>query len=195
MEGGAVDPAMQATKAKLTYKDYEQFPDDGQRHELIDGEHVVTPAPELGHQQVLRRLFLAVNGAVEAGPGGELIFAPMDVILSDHDVLQPDLLWVSPARSALLQRWVHGAPDLAVEVLSPSSRRTDELRKRRRYELFGVTELWIVDPDVEVVRVYRRPPGAEVFERPVQLAAERSDLLTTPMLPSLSLPVASLFAG
>lgn len=182
-------------KAKLTYKDYETFPDDGQRHELIDGEHVVTPAPELGHQQVLRRLFLAVNAALEAGPGGELIFAPMDVILSDHDVLQPDLLWVSPERSALLQRWVHGAPDLAVEVLSPSSRHTDELRKRQRYELFGVTELWIVDPDVEAVRVYRREAGVEGFDRPYQLGAERGDRLTTPLLPALSLPIASLFAG
>jgi Uma2 family endonuclease len=117
------------------------------------------------------------------------------VILSEHDVLQPDLLWVSPARSALLQRWVHGAPDLAVEVLSPSSRRTDELRKRQRYELFGVTELWIVDPDVEAVRVYCRQGGNAGFDRPVQLSAERDDLLTTPLLPALQLRVATLFQG
>jgi Uma2 family endonuclease len=175
---------------KLTIEDYRSFPEDGRRHELIDGEHVVTAAPSVHHQRVLRRLMLALEEA--AAGSGEVFPAPVDVTLSRHDVLQPDVLWVSAERLDIVQRGVDGPPDLAVEVLSPSSVRTDELRKRARYQLFGVGELWIVDPESEVVRVYRRE--GEGFGRPLQLSAERGDRLESALLPGLSLPLAGLFA-
>ena len=170
MERIMAEPAV-----KLTHDDYLLFPEDGNKHELIDGEHVVTAAPRWRHQIILGDLFEALRAAVRALGSGAVVFAPMDVILSKHDVLQPDLLYVSAERYRIVphsEDWVRGAPDLCVEVLSPSSRGIDEVRKRQRYELFGVTELWIADPPVDRVRVYRREPGGERFGRPIELSAE-----------------------
>lgn len=192
MGGTTLDAAMEPGKLKLTVEDYELFPDDGQRHELIDGEHVVTAAPVVHHQRVLVRLVALLHVFVEEHSLGEILPAPTDVVLSRHDVVQPDVLFVSNARSAIVTRRIEGAPDLAVEVLSPSSRRTDEVLKRRRYEVFGVTELWIVDPEIDVVRVYRRE-SPERFGRPLELAAERGDMLATPLLPGLTLDLGRLF--
>jgi Uma2 family endonuclease len=181
---------------KLTVEEFDLLDtDDGQRHELIDGEHVVTPAPFLPHQRLLGDLYMAVRRFVDDHQLGEVFFAPVDVVLSRHDVLQPDLLFVSKQRSAILEKRVTAAPDLAVEVLSVSSRRIDELRKRARYERFGVLELWIFDPDIDGVRVYRRASPEEPFGRAVQLLAEAGDVLETPLLPGLSLELAALFAG
>ncbi len=193
MERIMAEPAV-----KLTHDDYLLFREDGNRHELIDGEHVVTAAPRWRHQIISRDLFLALHAAARALGSGEVVFAPMDVILSKHDVLQPDLLYVSTERRHIAPHpsdWVRGAPDLCVEVLSPSSRRIDEVRKRQRYELFGVTELWIADPPVDRVRVYRREPGIEGFARPVELAAEHGDVLTTPLLPAFAMPLTAVFAA
>jgi Uma2 family endonuclease len=123
-----------------------------------------------------------------------VLFAPVDVELSRHDVVQPDLLFVSRHRRHIVsKRRFHAAPDLAVEVLSASSRRTDELRKRARYELFGVHELWIFDPPIDGVRVYRRAAEGEPFGRAVQLLASSGDVLETPVLPGFSLPLAAFF--
>ena len=177
---------------KLTVEDYELFPDDGRRHELIDGQHVVTAAPVVHHQRVLGRLHVAVYAIVETAAAGEVFVAPVDVVLSPHDVVQPDLLFVSSARSGIVDRRVEGAPDLAAEVLSPSSRRIDEVLKRRRYEALGVAELWILDPVIDVVRVYRREDEGG-FARPVELSAERGDRLETPLLPGLSVDLQRLF--
>ena len=184
------------TVAKLTLYDYERFPEDGQRHEIIDGVEVVTAQPVLRHQRVLRRLVRAVDTAAESkDDGGEMFFAPTGVILSPHDIVEPDLLYVSGARQAILEpKYVHGAPDLVAEVLSPSSRRTDETLKKARYELFGAFELWILDPDRDVIRVYRRERVGGGFGQPIELSAERDEVLTTPLLPALSLRLAELLA-
>ena len=185
-----MERAMQADR-RLTAEDYELFPDDGRRHELVDGEHVVTPAPGVTHQRLSMRLGRALEDAAAAGPGGEVFAAPLDVKLSLHDVVQPDVLWVSAARLAIERDRLAVIPELVVEILSPGSRRLDEVLKRRRYERFGVEELWIVDPEIEVVRIYRR--DGDRFARPVEHSGERGDLLATPLLPALALPAASLF--
>src|SRR6185295_11284000 len=119
--------------------------------------------------------------------------APTDVILSPHDVVQPDLLLVAVSRLDIVRNRIEGPPDLAIEVLSPSSRRIDEVLKRRAYERGGVAELWIVDPDVERVRVYRRQ-GDGPFARAVELSAEHGDELSTTLLPGFALPLVELFA-
>ena len=100
---------------------------------------------------------------------------------------------MSAARLAVERNRLAVIPELVVEVLSPGSRRIDEVSKRRRYERFGVVELWIIDPEVEAVRVYRRE--GELFARPVTLSGERGDVLATPLLPGLALPVAQLLGG
>jgi len=193
MEGGAVEATMPQASFKLGLEEYELFPDDGQRHELIDGEHIVTPAPTARHQLVLLRLGAALLRFVEAHRGGIVLPAPTDVILSPHDVVQPDVLFVSAERSSIVRNRIEGSPDLAVEVLSPSSRRTDEVLKRHAYEQWGVRELWIVDTDVERVRVYRLE-GERRFGRACELSAEHGEALTTPLLPGFSIELAELFA-
>jgi Uma2 family endonuclease len=117
----------------------------------------------------------------------------MDVILSDIDVVEPDLLFVSNERSQILGTWIHGAPDLVIEILSPSTRRVDEITKRRLYERVGVREYWIVDGEIEVVKIYRRQDDGS-FARAQELLREEGHSLDTPLLPGFSLSLAELFA-
>jgi Uma2 family endonuclease len=182
-----------ATDLKLTYDDFLLFPDDGQRHELIDGEHHVTPSPDIRHQRILRELLYVITDWLKAHPVGEMFTAPLDVILSRHDVVEPDLLYVSKERAAALLSGQHvtGAPDLVVEIASTGTRRRDETIKRRLYERMGVTEYWVVDPDIDVIRVYTRTDDR--FGRPAELSAERGDVLRTPLLAGLDIPLARVF--
>jgi Uma2 family endonuclease len=182
-----------AEPVRLTYDDFVRFPDDGQRHELIDGEHIVTPAPVARHQRISGRLFLALGSHVQASRSGEMFYAPFDVILSNYDVVEPDLLFVSNERKELVREWVYGAPDLVIEILSPSSRRTDQTKKLAVYDRFGVREFWLVDPDANVVTVYRRV-GDGSFPRVADLAAGRGDAIETPLLPGLAVDLDALFA-
>jgi Uma2 family endonuclease len=182
-----------AEPIRLTYGDYLRFPNDGRRHELIDGEQIVTPTPVLRHQELLGRLFLALGNYLERHPVGEVYTAPLDVILSDHDVVQPDLLFVSNDRRDVLQDWVRGAPDLVVEILSPSTRRTDEVAKRHLYDRFGVREYWVVDPEIEIVKIYRRAEAGS-FVRAGEPGAESGDVLETVLLPGFSMNLRALFA-
>jgi Uma2 family endonuclease len=177
---------------KLTYDDFVLFPDDGMRHELIDGEHYVTPSPNMRHQQISMNLTMMIGGWLEVHPQGRLFYAPFDVVFSRFDVVEPDLLYVSNERSKVLTAPnVQGAPDLVIEIGSQSTRQRDETIKRRLYERSDVIEYWIVDLDIDVVRVYRR--GGDSFARPTELAREAGDVLTTSLLPGLELPLARIF--
>ncbi len=183
-----------ASGVRLTYDDFVQFPDDGKRHELIDGEHHVTAAPNTRHQRVVTRLTGLLWSFVQGRRLGEVFVAPFDVVLSDTDVVEPDLLFVSPARAAdtLTDANMRGAPDLVVEVGSPSTRKVDETTKRRLYERSGVGEYWVVDPELDEVKVYRR--AGDRFERVALLSAEQGDVLTSPLFPGLELPLTDVFA-
>ena len=178
-------------RRKLTYEDYVLFPEDGQRHEIIDGEHYVSPAPLLRHQQISMRLSSRVGTFIETNRLGEFLAAPADVLLSEHDILQPDLFFVSNERASILTpKNIQGAPDLVIEILSPSTRRLDERLKLERYELLGVREYWIVDPAGRVV-VFQ--VDGEAFRQTAELSSEAADVLTTPLLPGLQIPLADLF--
>jgi Uma2 family endonuclease len=187
------DAMRPAPGVKLTYDDFLLFPDDGQRHELIDGEHYVTPCPNTKHQRVSGNLYWLLRSYLEVHPIGELFYAPFDVIFSEFDVVEPDLLYMSNARAAevLTSKNVKGTPELVVEIGSPSTRKRDETIKRRLYERSGVVEYWIVDPTLDVIRIHRR--GSTGFERPVELSLEAGDVLTTPLLPDVKLPLAQIF--
>jgi Uma2 family endonuclease len=178
---------------KLTYDDFVLFPDDGKRHELIDGEHYVTPSPNLKHQKVSGNLHLLIGNWLEEHPIGQVFYGPFDVVFSQFDVVEPDLLYMSNERAAdvLTKANVQGTPELVIEIGSPGTRKRDETIKRRLYERSDVSEYWFVDPEIDVVRVYRR--GAEGFGRPRELTAEAADILETPLLPGLLLPVARVF--
>jgi Uma2 family endonuclease len=182
---------------KLTYEDYLQFPDDGQRHEIIEGEHCVSPPPLVRHQRILLRLSHLIQGYLDTHPGGEVLFAPVAVLLSEFNIFEPDLLYVSEARLRLLtENNLQGAPDLVVEILSPRTRSRDTHLKRDVYERTGVQEYWIVDPDRNVVDVYRRPRSAGVpdptFAAPMRFG--RAQVLDTPLLAGLRLPLDEILA-
>ena len=180
---------------KLTYDDFVLFPDDGRRHELIDGEHYVTPSPNRSHQRILGSLHGLIWPYLQAHKHGEVFLSPFDVVFSDFDVVEPDLLYISARRSAdvLTPKHVRGAPDLVVEIGSESTRKRDETAKRRLYERYGVSEYWIVDPELDAIKVYRRI--AARYERVAELTLEHGDVLTTPLLPGLEIPLARVFTG
>jgi Uma2 family endonuclease len=137
-----------STKTALTYADYAALPADGLRHEIIDGDHFVNPAPNPGHQYVSRHLQLQLMTEIELKGLGVVVNAPVDLQLSQHDIVQPDLVYVSRARKAILTpAKVDGVPDLVIEILSPSNTKYDTETKRRLYEQFGIPEYWIVNPD------------------------------------------------
>ncbi|MFP4228520.1 MAG: Uma2 family endonuclease [Salinivenus sp.] len=177
---------------RLTYEDYRTIPDDGKRHEIIDGEEYMSPSPTTPHQRIVQRLHLSLAPYVNERSAGEVFVAPCDVILTDHDVVQPDVFFVAAERGDIVkERGIEGAPDLVVEVVSEGNRRHDEVRKRQLYARHGVAEYWVVDPALETVKVYRRP--ADGYERVEECTAEADDLLTTPHLPNWSLPLPTLF--
>jgi Uma2 family endonuclease len=178
---------------KLTYEDYARFPEDGKRHELIDGEHYVTPTPSLKHQAISGNLHGLIWAYLQPHPIGRVYAAPLDVILSDVDVVEPDVLYISNERKTRLQQspWIKGSPDLVVEIGSPSTRKRDETTKKRLYERFGVSEYWVIDPDLDTITVYRRV--GDRYERTAELTLEARDILTTPLLPDLQMPLAKIF--
>ena len=178
---------------KLTYEDFVLFPDDGKRHELIDGEHYVTPSPNTAHQRISGSLYLLIASWLEDHPIGRVYYAPYDVVFSNFDVVEPDLLYLSNERAAdvVTPQHVRGAPEIVVEIASPGTRKRDETIKRRLYERAGVSEYWVVDPDVEVIRIYRR--DQETFDRAIELSREAHDVLTTALLPGLDMRLARIF--
>ncbi|HYO11782.1 MAG TPA: Uma2 family endonuclease [Thermoanaerobaculia bacterium] len=185
--------ALHERSVRLTYDDYVLFPEDGLRHEIIDGEHSVTPAPYPRHQNVVLRFALTLGPFAEANRAGQLFVSPIDVLLSRHDVVQPDLVFVSRDRLHIItERNLQGAPDLVIEVLSEGTRRRDEGLKLATYERFEVGEAWLADPARKTVTVYRLDNGR--YRRIAELSAQAGDLLTTPLLPGLEIDLAAIFA-
>lgn len=137
-----------ASKPLWTYPAYAAIPDDGKRHEVIDGDHYVNPAPNLYHQAVSRHLQFQLYVAIELRELGVVINAPVDVQLSEHDIVQPDLVVIRKAnRHIMTPTRVKGIPDLLIEILSPSNPAHDLETKRLAYQRCGVPEYWIVDPE------------------------------------------------
>ncbi len=177
---------------KFTYEDYLLFPDDGRRHELIDGEHFMTPSPSTRHQRISRNLLTLLHNYLRQAKAGEAFDAPTDVLLSDLDLVQPDLLFISSHRSSIItEKCIQGAPDLVVEIVSETTRKTDEVIKRKLYERYGVQEYWIVDPELEIIKVFRMTEQGYV--RSAELSNEARDTLTTPLLPDLQIPLSEIF--
>ncbi len=172
---------------KLTYEDFLLLPNDGRRHEIVDGEHYVNPSPNTKHQLVLTRLLVAIYAHVQQHNLGSVFPAPYDVVLSEHDIVEPDIVFVSAARASIITSAnIQGTPDLLIEVLS-SNRQYDERVKHQTYERHGVPEYWIVDPFNDSVAVFRLR-GRSFVRIPA------ADPLTSPLLPGFALPLASLFA-
>ena len=140
---------------KLDYDDYLAAPSDGQRYEIIRGELYVTPAPSPLHQRVSRRLLRQLADFFHERGLGEVFDAPIDLILTPHDILQPDLLVVA-SDSGITKRGVERPPWLVVEILSPSTRKQDQGIKLERYAQLAVQHYWLVDPEARRITCYHR---------------------------------------
>jgi len=184
--------AVQDRIRKLTYDDYARIPDDGQRHEIIDGEHYAMPAPSRRHQRLSLELGSRLHLFVKDRRLGEVYDAPFDVLLSRHNIVQPDLMFISSERIGIVtDDNVQGAPDLIIEILSASTRRLDETVKLGLYDRYSVPEYWTFDTDRKTSRVYRRTlQGLRLM---AELSAEAGDVLTTPLLPGIEIPLAEIF--
>lgn len=178
---------------RLTYDDFLLFPDDGLRHEIIDGKHYVTPSPNIRHQMLAGRLHFDIERFLRAHPAtGHVFFAPLDVLFTKWDIVEPDLLFIATDQERILtDKNVQGAPALVVEILSAATRKTDEQAKRQLFDRGGVREYWIVDPERDAVRVFRRRDDGS-FPLVANLTRER--VLTTPLLPGLEIRLNELFA-
>lgn len=179
-------------EVKFNYDDYLDFPNDGKRHEIIDGEHYVTPSPSTRHQGIALRLATLLQNFLDKNKAGRLFIAPCDVVLSEVDVVQPDLVFVPAGRlSIVTPENIRGVPELVIEIVSETSRKTDEIIKRKLYERHGVSEYWVIDPVVETAKVYRLQEKG--YLRAAELSRESGDTLFTPLLPELKISLAELF--
>lgn len=181
---------MSSRRADLTYRDYLDLP-EGLRHEILDGElHQMTPAPSSGHQRVSRWIQMPLTAHVDERGIGEVFNAPIDVILSETNVVQPDLLWIRKERLSIVkEKGIFGAPDLVVEILSPNSGRRDGEIKFKIYETFAVQEFWLVDPLECWLHVFELVNGRFHLARRLT----REDVLDSKLLPGFQLPLAQVF--
>jgi Uma2 family endonuclease len=181
---------MKQANIRFNYHDYLQLPED-KRYEILDGELFVVPAPNIRHQRIAIRLQSRLFEHVEHYHLGELLAAPCDVLLSDENVVQPDILFVVKERLGMIGKAnIPGAPDLVVEILSPGGRRKDLEIKRKIYARFGAREYWIVDPDADTVEVLALSESGYIT---VGVYRE-SQCLSSPLLPDLNLPLREIFA-
>lgn len=174
---------------KFTYEDCQLLPEDKQ-YELIDGELHMVPAPRPYHQIVAGRIEYALRGFARERHLGEVIDAPCDVYFTEHDVVQPDILFIAAVRMGIIkEKFVQGAPDLVVEILSPSTSEKDRRIKRRLYALHGVQEYWLVDPEARTVEVLVRQEGNLELRRTYTGQEE----LESPLLPGFRLSLPEIF--
>ena len=174
----------------LTVEHYRNLPETGPRYQLVDGDLYMAPAPNRFHQDISRNLEFILLQYLQAHPIGVLYDAPFDVYLTETDVFQPDILIVlNENRGILTEAGAEGPPDFMVEILSPKTRRLDLENKKRTYARLGVKELWIIDPDPRRLAQYR-------FEQhkadPIRTYGPE-DVVTTPLLPGLVVPLTEVY--
>jgi Uma2 family endonuclease len=175
----------------MTVDEFFALPDDGKRYELLDGVVEEVTAPNIRHQRLVGRLFVTLVDALQQTGQGEVFIAPLDVVLDQRTVAQPDLLFIANENAGILNdRNARGAPDLVVEVLSESTRRKDILRKRRLYARAGVSWYWIVDPEIDRIEFLRRE--GDDFE--LAARADAPAKAEPPGFPAVRIDLAVLFA-
>jgi Uma2 family endonuclease len=175
---------------KLTFEEFRELPSDGKHYELIHGEVHVTPSPLTRHQFTLQNLSVHLGSHIIRNRLGEVCQAPLDVRLGKETVLQPDLIFISNARAGIIQEdWIEGAPDLAVEVLSPSTAGHDRATKLPIYAEARVTEVWFIDPKARTVEVLSLH-GAKYV---VEATYAGHHVLTSNLFPGWQLSLDDLF--
>jgi Uma2 family endonuclease len=181
---------------KLTYEGFQDLPrEDGRKHlELIEGEVFVTPAPNTKHQMAASNLHFALRKFVQERNLGRVFFAPYDVVFSQWTALEPDLLFIRRERlSVITDANVQGAPDLVIEILSPSNRAYDRETKHRVYEQGGVPEIWYVDPEKKAIEILNLGSDGR-YEMTAKLSGDAERRIVSKVLPGLSLTLDEVFA-
>ena len=180
-----------AEKKKYTEKDY-QLLEEGAPFQLINGDLIMSPAPTSYHQILLGRIFKVIDNFLEQNNlGGLCLFAPIDVVLDEENIFQPDLIYISAERKKeLFQDRIMGAPDLIVEILSPSTAYYDLKQKKDFYERYGVKEYLIIDPVRHDAEVYSLID--EKFE--LQQKEKESGTIHLTTLPGLQIELQKLFS-
>jgi Uma2 family endonuclease len=181
---------MRAVDSRVSFAELQQWPDDGRRYELYDGEVIVVPSPFPRHQRVAWNIGDVLK-SYERTHGGYMFGVPIDIVLSEYDVLQPDVVYFREARRHLIAMMeaTRAAPDLAVEVLSRSTERRDRGRKLQMLARYGVPEYWLVDPVGNTLEIYTNRSGS------LELTAMFGDRdeVASPTLPDLRFPASRIF--
>jgi Uma2 family endonuclease len=182
--------AVKAVHPRISYADLARMPEDGRRYELYDGEVFVVPAPFARHQVTQHRVVQALDAYAKQS-GGFAVDSPIDIVFSEYDVLQPDVVFFTAARRQLidLDRVIRDAPDLCVEVLSPSTASTDRGKKMQMFARYGVPEYWIVDPVATTIEIYELEAGRFELRRTIS----GDDAVTSRTLPGCSFVASSIF--
>ena len=182
--------SMQGTQSRVGYADLLALPEDGRRYEIHGGELVVVPSPLPRHQLAARAVFLLLHSYARE-TGGDALFAPLDIVFDEYDVAQPDVVFFRAERRHLIRpdAVTRHAPDLAVEVLSPSTAAADRGGKMRMFARHGVREYWIVDPVLERIEIHALEDGA--YRR--AQAASGDDTVRSVLLPDLAFQAARAF--
>ncbi len=183
-------PAYLTQKKDVTYQDYLELPEDGQKYEIINGEFVKTPAPQLIHQRVSVNLMYEFQTFAKLNHAGEVLCAPVDVVLTETNVVQPDILFITTKNSGIAgEKNVSGAPDLLIEIISPDSGYYDMVEKKDLYEKFGVKEYWIVDPKKKWIEIYVNEEGKfKLLQR-----QEDKGVLASKVLRGFQIPFSTIF--
>lgn len=174
---------------QYTYEDYLKL-DDNNQYEIIGGELILVPAPKTIHQRIGGELFGILRNFVRENNLGIVLFAPTDVLLTDKNKPQPDILFISKERLDIIkEQHVDGAPDLIVEITSPSTGSYDRVQKSKLYFTHGVKEYWIVDPDIGTVEVFT--PGEKNWY--LSGAYNKEEILLSPLLTGLQINLKDVF--
>jgi len=183
---------MMNRNVRYTVQDYMNLPEsEEKRHELLEGEIYVVPSPNTIHQAIVRKISRAFEDYVLSRGMGTIFFAPLDVVLSNEDVVQPDILFVSTERTSIItEQNIQGAPDIVLEVLSRATASRDRTLKRARYARFGVREYWIVDPQTKTIEILTASEtGFDTYRVfPIGTAA------SSPLMAELAMQTSAIFS-
>ena len=186
----SLPPVVPEIRRRYTYDEIvDEMPETNQPCELWDGELIMAPAPFFDHQKTVLRFYRKLDDWVSFGKLGEVIASPIDMVLSPHRAVQPDVAFIATARLAIIQRVIRGPADLVAEVVSLEGPSRDRIEKRDLYEQHGVKEYWIIDPEPETVEVLALMNGRyELVKR-----SRPGDTATSQLLPGFKVAVDYLF--
>jgi Uma2 family endonuclease len=178
---------------RMTLGQFRELPEGPPHFELIDGELIMAPAPNLYHQEITFNIAYILRAFLRGGTTGKAFIAPLDVFLGE-DCFEPDVVFVSAEKLGLIAQadGLHGAPDLVVEVLSESTYRRDLTRKRRKYAAAGVREYWIADPEEKSLRQYLFTGSDSTSEEPTSHHRDNA-VFESPLFPGLRIELAEIF--